>query len=405
MNILFVADVSIGKVIGGAERVLFEQSTRLAQRGHNVHILTRGLGGHKTDKELIQGVWEWRYDVDQRNPLSFIRSTCLNGKRLFELLHSEYGFDCINIHQPFSGLGVIRSPLGKGIKKVYTCHSLSFEEFKTRTPKPAGLIGRSVYFLKSRGRKYVEKKVMNNCDWVVVLSEFTMNRLYRFYRISEEKKIEIIPGGVDLEKFYPAHDKVKIRKGLNLPGEKTILLTVRNLVPRMGLKNLIIAIKEVVKVASDIYLVLGGDGPLKKDLIDLTRQLGVEDFIRFEGFIPEEELPTYYRMADLFVLSTVELEGFGLVTLEALASGVPVLGTPIGGTVEILKKLNPKLLFKDIDSESIAELIVDTHREFQKNSVSQGRLSAQCRRFVEQNYSWEKNIDNLENLFREVSES
>ena len=70
MNILFVADVSIGKVIGGAERVLFEQSTRLAQRGHNVHILTRGLGGHKTDKELIQGVWEWRYDVDQRNPLS-----------------------------------------------------------------------------------------------------------------------------------------------------------------------------------------------------------------------------------------------------------------------------------------------------------------------------------------------
>jgi glycosyltransferase involved in cell wall biosynthesis len=405
LNILFVADVSIGKVIGGAERVLFEQSTRLAQRGHNVHILTRGLGGHKTDKELIQGVWEWRYYVDQRNTLSFIRSTCLNGKRLFELLHSEYGFDCINIHQPFSGLGVIRSLSGRRIKKVYTCHSLSFEEFKTRTPKPEGLIGRSVYFLNSRGRKYVEKKVMSNCDWIVVLSEFTMNRLYRFYRISEEKKIEIIPGGVDLEKFYPAHDKMKIRKGLNLPGEKTILLTVRNLVPRMGLENLIIAIKEVVKVASDIYLVLGGDGPLKKDLIDLTRQLDVEDFIRFEGFIPEEELPAYYRMADLFVLPTVELEGFGLVTLEALASGLPVLGTPIGGTVEILKKLNPKLLFKDIDSESIAELILDTHREFQKNPVSQRRLSVQCRRFVEQNYSWEKNIDNLENLFREVSES
>jgi glycosyltransferase involved in cell wall biosynthesis len=246
---------------------------------------------------------------------------------------------------------------------------------------------------------------MNNCDWVVVLSEFTMNRLYRFYRISEEKKIEIIPGGVDLERFYPAHDKVKIRKGLNLPGEKTILLTVRNLVPRMGLENLIIAIKEVVKVASDIYLVLGGEGPLKKDLIDLTRQLGVEDFIRFEGFIPEEELPAYYRMADVFVLPTLELEGFGLVTLEALASGVPVLGTPIGGTVEILRRLNPGLLFKDVSSESIAELILDTHREFQKNPVSQGRLSIQCRRFVEQNYSWKKNVDRLEDLFREILES
>ena len=405
MNILFVADVSIHKVIGGAERVLFEQSTRLAQGGYNVHIMTRKLPGHRSNQEVIQGVWEWRYDVDQGNPLLFIKSTYLNGKRLFERLHSEYRFDCINLHQPFSGLGVIRSPLGKRIKKVYTCHSLSFEEFKTRTPKPEGLIGRSVYFLNSRGRKYVEKKVMNNCDWVVVLSEFTMNRLYRFYRISEEKKIEIIPGGVDLERFYPAHDKVKIRKGLNLPGEKTILLTVRNLVPRMGLENLIIAIKEVVKVASDIYLVLGGEGPLKKDLIDLTRQLGVEDFIRFEGFIPEEELPAYYRMADLFVLPTLELEGFGLVTLEALASGVPVLGTPIGGTVEILRRLNPGLLFKDVSSESIAELILDTHREFQKNPVSQGRLSIQCRRFVEQNYSWKKNVDRLEDLFREILES
>ena len=102
MNILFVADVSIGKVIGGAERVLFEQSTRLTQRGHNVHILTRGLGGHKTDKELIQGVWEWRYDVDQRNHLLFIRSTYLNRKRLFEFLHSEHIFHCINFHQLFS---------------------------------------------------------------------------------------------------------------------------------------------------------------------------------------------------------------------------------------------------------------------------------------------------------------
>jgi len=63
-------------------------------------------------------------------------------------------------------------------------------------------------------------------------------------------------------------------------------------------------------------------------------------------------------MADLFVLPTLELEGFGLVTIEALASGVPVLGTPVGGTVEILEKLNPNLLFKDTSSESIARLIV-----------------------------------------------
>ena len=399
MNILFVADVSINKVIGGAERVLFEQSTRLAQRGHNVHILTRGLGGSKTDKELIQGVWEWRYDVDQRNPFSFIRSTYLNSKTLFEFLNSEYRFDCINLHQPFSGLGVIRSPLGKGIKKIYTCHSLSFEEFRTRNPEPEGLIEGGVYLLNSRGRAYIEKKVMNNSDRIVVLSEFTRDRLHRFYGIAGEK-IEVIPGGVDLERFYPAHDKMGIRNGLNIPRGKMILFTVRNLVPRMGLENLITAIREVVKVTPDIYLVLGGDGPLKEDLVDLTRQLGVEDFIRFVGFIPEGELPAYYRMADVFVLPTLELEGFGLVTLEALASGVPALGTPVGGTVEILKVLNPRLLFKDKSPESIARLTLETYREFREDPASQGKLSIQCRRFVEQNYSWEKNLDKLENLFR-----
>jgi len=401
LNTLFVADVSISEVIGGAERVLFEQSTRLAQRGHNVHILTRKLAGHRSNHEVIQGVREWRYDVDQKNSLSFIKSTWRNSKVLFEFLHDKYKFDCINFHQPFSALGVTRSPLGKRIKKIYTCLSLSFEEFKTRNPEPEGLIKKSIYFLNLLGRKYIEKRVLNNSDRIVVLSEFSKDRLYQFHGITG-KKIEIIPGGVDLKKFYPAHDKMQIRKDLNIPGKKMILFTVRNLVQRMGLENLIVAIKEVVKVAPEIYLVLGGDGPLKKDLIALTKQLGVEDFIRFVGFIPEEEIPAYYKMADLFVLPTLELEGFGLVTLEALASGVPVLGTPVGGTVEILKNLNPNLLFKDTSSESIAELILDTYQDFKKYPLHQEELSIQCRKFAEQHYSWKKNVDSTEELFEKI---
>lgn len=182
---------------------------------------------------------------------------------------------------------------------------------------------------------------------------------------------------------------------MNIPPKKMILFTVRNLVPRMGLKNLIYAIKEVVKVTPDIYLVLGGDGPLKKDLIALTKQLGLEGLIRFVGFIPEGELPDYYRMGDIFILPTVELEGFGLVTLEALASGVPVLGTPVGGTVEILEKLDTK-------PESMASLIIETCQQFKNNSRLWQDISSQCRLYVEENYSWKKSVDGLENLFRSV---
>ena len=84
MNLLFVADVSINKVIGGAERVLYEQTTRLARRGHNVSIMTRMLPNYDMDHEIIDGVHEWRHLYNGNNPLTFIYSTWMNSKKLFE---------------------------------------------------------------------------------------------------------------------------------------------------------------------------------------------------------------------------------------------------------------------------------------------------------------------------------
>ena len=398
MNTLFVSDVSIHDVIGGAERVLFEQSTGLQKKGYDVHILTRESPYHKSSAELIQGVQEWRYNVDQRNIFSFLRSTLSNCKELFESLQNQYSFDCINFHQPFSALAVCRSAAASSIRKIYTCHSLSFEEFKTRNPKPKGPFGRSLYVLNVQVRKIIEKKVLNTSDKTVVLSQFTKDKLLSSYGVGSEK-IVLIPGGIDLKKFYPTDDKINIRKRLNVPPEKLILLTIRNLVSRMGLENLLFAVRQAVERVPHIYLVLGGDGPLNNSLTSLSRELQLQDHVKFVGFIPETELPDYYRMADVFVLPTLELEGFGLVTLEALASGVPVLGTPVGGTVEILGKLAPKYLFKDTTPESMASLIIETCQQFKNNPGLWEQVSSKCRQFVEENYSWDKNIASLEELF------
>ena len=402
MNILFVSDVSISKVIGGAERVLFEQSTILQKRRYDVHILTRKLPDHKANQEIIQGIREWRYDVDQSNAFSFIISTLLNSKRLFESLHNQYSFDVINFHQPFSAFGVIYSPASKKIKKIYTCLSFSFEEFQSRNPRPENIIGKISYSLNTKTRKFIERRALKESDRIVVLSQFTQEKLQRAYEVPSGK-ITIIPGGVDLERFYPATDKTEIRQRLNIPQEKMILFTVRNLVSRMGLENLIYAVKDVVKTVSDVYLVLGGDGPLKNNLISLTKELGIENHVKFAGFIPEAELPDYYRMADIFVLPTMELEGFGLVTLEALACGAPVLGTPVGGTIEILSQLDSKYLFKDTEPESMAELISNTCQKFKNNPKLWQDVSPRCRLFVEENYSWGKNVDLLEKLIAGVA--
>lgn len=402
-KILFVSDVSIENVDGGAERVLFEQSTRLAKRGHSIHILTRKLPEHKKNRVTIHGVKEWRYRLNYHsNDFKFFFDTYFYGRKLFNYLQKKYRFSAINFHQPISSFAVISSPLSHTTNKFYTCHSLSFEEFAIRNSKNKTLLNRSFHLFHIIIRKWLEKKVLNDSDKIIVLSQYTKNKLKNLYHI-DSKNVSIIPGGVDLKRFYPFLKKNQIRRSFGIPGNKFILFTVRNLVPRMGLENLIIALKDIVNKAPDIFLIIGGEGPLKHKLEQLSLKLDLNRFIKFVGFIPEKELPKYYQLADLFVLPTKDLEGFGMVTLEALASGLPVLGTPIGGTQEILERFEPEFLFKNTDSHSISHLTIKKYIKAKQDPQWWKDVSMRCRSFVEENYTWKQNIDSLEEMLVQSS--
>lgn len=401
MKILFVSDVSIKSVIGGAERVLYEKSTGLKKRGHSVHILTRMLPAHVTDYENIEGVEEWRYRVDTSNSLSFFHSTILNGKKLFDFLEVQYDFEFINFHQPFSAFSVLRSPFSMDIRKIYTCHSLSFEEYRSRNKTPPDFIGRAGYLMNVRVRKHIEGRCLQEAQRITVESRYTLDKLQRTYRISPEK-VTVVPGGVDLERFSNSADKAAIRRRLNIPADRFVLFTVRNLVSRMGLDNLIQAMGDVVRDCRDVFLVIGGEGPLREELQSLVVKMNLERHVCLVGFIPEGDLPDYYRMADIFVLPTLELEGFGLVTLEAMASAVPVLGTPVGGTVEILGRFDPTSLFEDTRPGSIAALIVEKYRVFKNHPALYKDISFRCRSFVEKNYSWDNNVNQIEKIFYDL---
>lgn len=400
MNILFVADVSIQDIIGGAERLLYEQTTRLAARGHHVQILTRRLPAHQSDYAVIRNVKEWRYDVNRNTPVSFMISTLRNGKKLFEKINDANKFNCINFQQPFSAFAVLRSDSCRKIRKVYTCLSFAFEEYASRNAEPHSFSKKAVHSLHLASRKWIEQKALKQSDLIVALSRFTCDRLFNVYGYPLDD-IVMVPGGIDLVRFHPAADKRAIRERFHLPQERTILLTVRNLEPRMGINNLIRAMQDIVKSVPDIYLIIGGTGPLKDELAMLSRCLNMDQHIRFSGFIPDEVLPEYYQAADLFVLPTVELEGFGLVTLESLASGTPVLGTAVGGTQEILSRLDSRFLFADASHESISRLIIETCRKYQ-NQPDQWRFDSwRCRQFAEKYYSWDANITATERLFME----
>jgi glycosyltransferase involved in cell wall biosynthesis len=212
----------------------------------------------------------------------------------------------------------------------------------------------------------------------------------------------IIPGGVDLQQFKPAADKPAIRRKLNLPLDRVVLLTVRNLVPRMGLDNLITAFRRLVQRAPDLFLVIGGDGPLKNALADQIHSTGISNHVKLVSYIPEAQISDYYRMADMFILPTRELEGFGLVTLESMASGVPVLGTPVGGTQEILDRFDPAFLFKNVEPDSLAAMILENYRIIRNHPYQWWKICVRCRGFVEKNFSWEKNVDRLETIFKQM---
>ena len=100
----------------------------------------------------------------------------------------------------------------------------------------------------------------------------------------------------------------------------------------MGLENLIEAIAVVRQTFPELLLLIGGRGYLKQALQQRINSLGLEQNIQLLDFIPAEQLPDYYRAAELFVLPTLHYEGFGLVTLEALACGTPVVATPVGAS-------------------------------------------------------------------------
>ena len=398
MNILFVADVSIASVTSGSEKVLYEQCACLVRRGHEVHLLTRRLPFHTSLGETIDGVKEWRYGFRKKLPYPFLKSIFTDCRHSFSSIQKNSSFHIINFHQPFSALGVLSSRASYGIPTFYTCHSLSFQEYASQFSPLTKSKDWVFYRMELLGRKLAEKAALRKSDHILVLSEYTREKLEKVYKVSPAK-ITVIPAGVDLNRFRPHEDKQFLRNRLGIPNSHFTLLTVRNLEPRMGLENLILAFKKILDTKTHVCLIVGGEGPLSQDLKNLATEVGAEDSVKFTGYIADEKLPHYYQMADLFILPTKELEGFGLVTVEALASGLPVLGTPVGGTKEILAHMGPEFLFSDVTPDSMARLILESMQGWATNPEIYNEISRKCRKVAENHFSWDAHITMLENLY------
>ncbi len=393
MKILLLAEVSAERVIGGAERVLRQQAIGLVAAGHQVELLTRASKETVPMDVAIGGAIERRFPVSTRNEWSFVRSTVQGALSVLDRSTKKTSYDLAVIHQALTGLGPLYLRRKAAAEWVYVCHSLAHEEYLTRLESAPSLwskLRRSVNALARRG---IEWLVMSRCRRIVVLSEFMRQRVMATHGIAPER-IVLIPGAADPGHFRPAADRQAVRRTLGLPEDRTILFTVRNLVPRMGLEMMVEAFSGLGDAGQRCLLVIGGEGPLRARLEAAIRQRQLEQVVRLAGFIPEEQLTAYYQAADLVLMPTAQLEGFGLVTVEALACGTPVVGTPVGAIPEVLNQIDPVLIASGADSPAFADALGRVLSRLEE-PVERERLSKKGRSLVERRYNWVQHCADL----------
>lgn len=399
MNILVLADAFWPDHTGGISKSLLPEVEGLVARGHTVVVATRRLKKTLPLHELREGYELYRYSSPSKGTIFYRLYPLFSIEQIRKLvaqLHKEFQFDVAYVHNAFQAVGLSRySPR---IPYVYVFHAPTPREIELDATK--GKYGVATPFVKvvNRWIKAKEHQALSQAHTIIVRSKFMESEMCQLYsRIGKDKTVHI-PLCVDIQRFSFVEDPLAVRKELGLPLDRPILLTVRRLVARMGLENLISAMSHVVKQIPDALLLIGGKGYFENSLRTQVRKLHLESNVQFLGFIPEERLPKYYQAADLFVLPTLALEGFGLVTIEALSSGTPVIATPIGANPEVLKPLGEEFLCQDTTPEALAERIA----WFVKRGVG-AELRRHCRGYCASNFAIEKIVGFIEQVLSEAT--
>lgn len=245
-------------------------------------------------------------------------------------------------------------------------------------------------------KRWIENLVYRRAARAIVLSEAFAEVLATRYGYPREK-IRIIPGGIDAPRFAVAATREEARKRLNWPTGRPTIVAVRRLVPRMGLENLIAAINIVRRDVPDVVVMIAGRGLLQAELTRQIEELGLENTVSLIGFVSDEDLPYVYRAADLSIVPTVALEGFGLIAAESLAAGTPCLVSPIGGLPEVVSALSADLVLRSPAVSDISEAISAAllKRETLPDDV-------RCRAYAAENFDWKIIASRVADVYREA---
>lgn len=368
--------------VGGIERVVYEQCKRLMQKQFEPMVVTHR--NYTKKNYVVDGINVQCYDsmnIGFRLGIPYAIPQITSLKTFLKTVRSN---DLIHVHgHPYLS-SLIAAKIAKKYRKplVLTQHNtfIEYNNFWDTVEKLNDLA--------------IGKQVLKKADKIIVVSNATRN--YVLSLGTDPEKIRVLHNGVDLNRFKPLSGvKDEMRKKLGISNDACVVLTVRRLVYKNGIDTLIESAKIAVKKNLKLVFVVIGKGPDFKEVKEKIAQLGMQRNFRLTGFVSDEDLPCYYNIADFFVLPSKSGEGLPLVALEAMACGVPVIATNVGGISEVMGEDYGKLVPPN-SPDSLAEAIL----EFSHSELS--ALKKDLRAMIEQKYSWDKNVEKLVETYEEL---
>lgn len=311
-----------GYAAGGMNVYVRETARRLGRLGYSIDIFTRDDGSQPPVLALEPNARLISLEAGPREPVAKSESiellpAFLHAMRSFRQ-HHDLHYDLLQSH--YWQAGWVASLLAPrwGIPHVATFHTLG--EVKNRA-----LLSEN----ETEQRISAERRIAQTADRVICFSEHERQVLTSVYG-SAPDHVEVIPCGVDLQRFQPL-DNAECRQALGL-GSVPIVLYVGRLEALKGIDILVLAMAQLERSDAQL-LIVGGDSQAEaevRDLKQLAASLGIESRVRFVGAVEQSELPRYYNAADVCVMPSY-YESFGLVAVEAMACGTPVIGSRVGG--------------------------------------------------------------------------
>ncbi len=324
MKILMLSWEYPPRVVGGISRVVHDLSHRLIKDGHDVTVVTY-RDGDVPYFENDEGVMVHRVDnfmISSNNFIDWIMQLNFNMiAKTGEIIEKEGKFDVIHAHDWLVAYAA------KTLKQAYSTPMIATIH-ATEAGRNSGIQGET-------------QKYINDTEWmltyeaseVIVNSNYMKNELQRLFGLPFEK-INVVPNGINLNLFNGIERDYDFRRQYAMDNEKIILFMGR-LVYEKGIQHLIAAMPKILENYHDAKLIVAGKGGMIDELRNQVNYLGLGNKVYFTGYLSSKNVQRMYKCADISVFPST-YEPFGIVTLEAMLAGTPVVVSDIGGLNEIV---------------------------------------------------------------------